>query len=818
MHVVKRDGKRKPVDFNKITKRINYFCKDLQHVDAGMIAMKVIRGMYSGVTTQELDVSASDIASSYGDEHPEYSLLAGRILISNLHRRNLNKSFSNTINNLYTAVDNKTKRKISIISDECHKFIMENADEIDPMINLEKDLNMSITGYKTLEKSYLLKINGKIVESPQYMFMRAAVEIHLGDLSKIKETYKMMSRGYFTHASPTLFNACIKHPQLSSCFLLKMKEDSVDGIYDTLKRCALISRFAGGIGISVTNIRATGSYIAGTNGTSSGIVPMLRVFNNTARYIDQAGRRKGSFAIYLEPWHSDVFQWIDLKKAHGEEEGRARDLFYALWVPDLFMKRVKADGMWSLFCPHEVKEYFNGKSLQGCYGDEFDVLYVAAEKVAGLARKTIKARTLWKHICKSQTETGGPFICYKDAANKKSNQKHTGMINSSNLCTEIFQHTSADETAVCNLASIALPILADVNGDEWKFDFEKLADITRIITTNLNNVIDRSFYPIESAKKANQTHRPIGIGVQGLSDLLQKMGIEHDSDKARTLFSNIVETMYYNALVQSCELAKEFGPYESFEGSPASKGILQPDMWDEKWKETDTFVSIRKWDALRSNIIEHGLRNNSLIALMPTASSSNILGNSECFEVRSSNLYIKKLLSGEYIALNKYLVSALEKENLWTDVIRKKIIARGGSVRTIKEIPLKIKNVFKTVWEISGKSQIDMIASAAKYIDHSSSMSLYFEKIDFGKLTSAHFYGWKKGLKTGMYYLRSQPAVLAIKFALEDEFVKEAKISEQTVKEAKISEQTAANNKLPKKKKKVRLFVLEKDECTTCSA
>lgn len=751
MFVYKRDGRKQEVKFDKVTARIQKLCYglDLNHVDPTLVALKVIEGIYDGVTTSELDNLAAEIAASMTVRHPDYALLASRIAISNLHK-NTNKSFSQTIKNLYDYVDPKTKNKASLISDEVFDIVQENAEILDAAIIYDRDFSYDYFGFKTLERSYLLKINGKIAERPQQMLMRVAVGIHKENIKAAVETYELMSERWFTHATPALFNSGTPNPQMSSCFLLQIAEDSIDGIFDTLKSCARISQAAGGIGLSIHNVRASGSYIRGTGGTSNGIVPMLRVFNDTARYIDQGGgKRKGSFAIYLEPWHADIFDFLELRKNHGKEEMRARDLFSALWVPDLFMQRVEENGLWSLFCPNEAP------GLDEYWGKEFEQLYIRYEE-QGKARKTIKAQDLWFKILESQIETGNPYMLYKDACNRKSNQQNLGTIKSSNLCTEIVEYTSPGEIAVCNLASIALPRFVS-NGS---FDHLKLFEVTQVITKNLNHIIDSNSYPINQAKTSNLKHRPIGIGIQGLADVFLMLRLPFESEKARQHNIEIFETIYYGAMTASKELAKLNGPYETYADSPVSKGIFQYDMWNvqpgPRWN----------WGALKKEVAEYGVRNSLLVALMPTASTSQILGNNECFEPYTSNLYTRRVLSGEFIVVNKYLMKDLVKLGLWNDEMKDMILTANGSIQNISTIPDDIKELYKTVWEIKQKSVIDMSVDRAPFICQSQSLNLFIESPTFAKLSSMLFYAWKKGLKTGIYYLRTKAASEAIKFTV----------------------------------------------------
>ena len=773
MYVVKRDGRRESVKFDKITARIKKLCYGLNPlVTPEKVAMKVIEGLYDGVTTSELDNLAAEVAATNTITHPDYALLASRIAVSNLHK-NTKKSFSETVKDLYEYIDPKTNEKAPLISDEVYSVIMKNADVLDSTIIYDRDFRYDFFGFKTLERSYLLKLNGEVAERPQQMLMRVAMGIHTDDIDAAIETYNYMSEGWFTHATPTLFNSGTPKPQMSSCFLLTTKEDSISGIYDTLKQCAQISQSAGGIGLSIHDIRATGSYIKGTNGTSNGIVPMLRVFNDTARYVDQGGgKRKGSFAIYVEPWHADIFDFLDLKKNHGKEEQRARDLFYALWIPDLFMKRVEENGDWTLMCPNECP------GLADTYGKKFEKLYKKYES-EGKGRKTIKAQELWFKILESQIETGTPYMLYKDAANKKSNQKNLGTIKSSNLCTEIIEYTAPDEVAVCNLASIALPKFV-VDG---KFDHEKLFNVTYRVTKNLDKVIDANYYPVPEARNSNMRHRPIGIGVQGLADAFILMRHAFDSPEAKQLNKDIFETIYYAAVTASKDLAIENGPYETWKGSPISEGVFQFDMW--KVKPSDRW----EWDLLREEVKKHGVRNSLLLAPMPTASTAQILGNNECFEPYTSNIYTRRVLSGEFIIVNKHLLRDLVKLGIWNDRLKNKLMASNGSIQNIDEIPENIKELYKTAWEISQKEILDMAADRGAYIDQSQSLNIFMENANFAKLTSMHFYGWKAGLKTGMYYLRTKSATDAIKFTLDKAAISEpvAKTEEERMAEISCS-------------------------------
>jgi len=770
MLVVKRDGRRESVKFDKITARIEKLCYglDSNYIEPVDIAKKVINGIYDGVTTVELDNLAAETAASLTVKHPDFAQLAARIAISNLHKVT-SKSFSNTMKRLYTYVDPKTGENAPLISKEVYGVIKKNAALLDSSIIYDRDFSYDYFGFKTLERSYLMKIDGKIVERPQHMLMRVAVGIHQDDMKAAIETYNLLSEKWFTHATPTLFNAGTPKPQLSSCFLLTMQDDSIDGIYDTLKQCAKISQSAGGIGLSIHNVRATGSYIKGTGGVSNGIVPMLRNFDMTARYVDQGGgKRKGSFAIYLEPWHADIFQFLDLKKNHGKEELRARDLFYALWISDLFMKRVENNEMWSLFCPNECP------GLADAYGEDFERLYLKYEKEEKY-RKQVKAQDLWFEVLEAQIETGTPYMLYKDAANKKSNQKNLGTIKSSNLCTEIMEYTSPDEVAVCNLASIALPKFVTEDG---KFDHQRLYEITKVITKNLNKVIDVNYYPVKEAKNSNMRHRPIGIGVQGLADAFLLLKMPFESEEARGLNKHIHETIYFAAMEASMELAQVEGPYETFKGSPVSKGIFQFDMWgvtpdSGRWD----------WDKLKREVKKNGVRNSLLVAPMPTASTSQILGNNECFEPYTSNIYTRRTLSGEFIVVNKHLMRDLIELGLWDAGMKNKLIEANGSVQNIPEIPQHIKDLYKTVWEISQKAVIDMAADRGAYICQSQSMNVHIQDPNFGKLTSMHFYAWKKGLKTGMYYLRSKAATSAIQFTVEKSAKQQPEAGKQSAEE-----------------------------------
>lgn len=760
MFVIKRNGKRESVQFDKITKRIEILSKDLDedYIDPVIVAKKVIMGLYDGVTTVELDHLAAEIAASLVTTHPDFAILAARIEISNLHKTT-SDSFTKTIERLYTYKNLNSGHRKALISQELYEIVSRHATRLDSAIDYHKDYNFDYFGFKTLERSYLFKLDGKIVERPQHLYLRVALGIHGDNIDEALETYHLMSEKWYTHATPTLFNAGTPKPQMSSCFLLTIKEDSIKGIYDTLRDCALISQSAGGIGLSIHKIRAEGSYISGTNGTSNGIVPMLRVFNDTARYVDQGGgKRKGAFAIYLEPWHADVIDFLDLKKNHGKEELRARDLFYALWISDLFMQRVEQDALWSLFCPAECP------GLADVYGEEFDELYQNYER-QGRFRKQIKAQDLWFKILDSQMETGTPYMLYKDAANRKSNQKNVGTLRSSNLCTEIMEYTAPDEIAVCNLASIALPRYV-IDG---KFDYQKLYEVVKIITKNLNKIIDKNYYPVPEARNSNLKHRPIGIGVQGLADVFMLLKLPFDSTQANEINKAIFETIYFAAVETSMALARSEGAYQTCAGSPISKGIFQFDMWkvkpSERWN----------WDALREKVKTYGVRNSLLIAPMPTASTSQILGNNECFEPYTSNIYSRRVLSGEFVVVNKHLLRDLIDLNLWNEALKDQIILDNGSIQQIAQIPEHLKAIYKTAWEISQKKIIDMSADRGAFICQSQSLNLFMKQPTIGKLSSMHFYAWRRGLKTGMYYLRSSSAVNAIKFSIDAETVKARK-------------------------------------------
>ena len=783
MFVQKRDGRKEAVQFDKITARIKKLCYGLnQLVDPTKVAMKVIEGLFDGVTTTQLDNLAAEVAATMTVQHPDFALLASRISVSNLHK-STSKSFSGTMEKLHKYVDPKTNEDAPLLADDVYEVIKNNSERLDSSIIYDRDFNYDYFGFKTLERAYLLKLKGNIAERPQHMLMRVSIGIHKEDIDAAIETYNLLSEKWFTHATPTLFNAGTPKPQMSSCFVIHTKEDSIDGIYDTLKQTAKISQSAGGIGLSIHNVRATGSYIKGTNGQSNGIVPMLKVFNDTARYVDQGGgKRKGSFAVYLEPWHADIFDFLDLKKNHGKEENRARDLFYAMWTPDLFMKRVEENGEWTLMCPHECPGLFE------TYGADFEKLYTKYEQ-EGKGRRTIPARDLWNTILESQIETGTPYMLYKDACNEKSNQKNLGTIKSSNLCTEIMEYTSKDEVAVCNLASLALPKFL-VDG---KFNHNKLFEITYVATKNLNKIIDNNYYPVIEAQNSNFRHRPIGLGIQGLADTFILLRMPFESEEARQLNKEIFETLYYAAMTASKDLAKIDGAYESYEGSPVSQGIFQYDMWNT------TPSSRWEWDVLKEEVAKYGVRNSLLVAPMPTASTSQILGNNECFEPYTSNIYTRRVLSGEFIIVNKHLLRDLNKLGLWNDELKNRIMAENGSIQNIPEIPQNLKEIYKTVWEIKQRAIIDMAADRGAYVCQSQSLNLFVESPNFSKLTSMHFHAWKKGLKTGMYYLRTKAARDAVKFT-----VTETAALQPTAQQIKEAEALACSIENP-------------DDCMMCS-
>jgi ribonucleoside-diphosphate reductase alpha chain len=799
LKVVNRKGEKEAVRFDAIREKLETLAEglDLNWVDTGLVAKLVIEGLYDGVTTKELDQLSAETAASLVSNHPDYSYLASRIAVDDLHK-STNDSFSEIINQLHAYIDPESDKPAPLISDEVYKIVMDNAEMLDSHIDYSRDNNYDYFGFKTIERSYLLKMYGKVAERPQQMLMRVSIGIHKNNLEKAIETYDLMSEGWFTHATPTLFNSGTPNPQMSSCFLLTMQDDSLTGIYDTLKQCAMISKSAGGIGISVHHIRSKGSYIKGTNGTSNGLVPMLRVFNDTARYVDQGGgKRKGSIAVYLEPWHPDIFEFLDLRKNHGKEEMRARDLFYALWTPDLFMERVEQDADWSLFCPNECAD------LHDTHGDEFRALYAKYEK-AGKARRTFKARELWDAIIQSQIETGTPYMLYKDAANAKSNQKNLGTIRSSNLCTEIIEYTAPDEVAVCNLASIALPKFVQ-NG---VFNHQKLFDVTYHATANLNRVIDENFYPVEEARKSNFRHRPIGLGVQGLADTFAMLKLPFESESAGKLNKDIFETIYFAACTSSKDLSKIEGPYETYAGSPASQGILQFDMWGATPDSGNW-----DWTALKAEIKQHGMRNSLLVAPMPTASTSQILGNNECFEAFTSNLYLRRTLSGEFIVVNKHLVRDLIHEGLWNLKLKDKILLNKGSVQGIEEIPEHIAELYKTTWEIKQRIIIDMAAARSPYIDQSQSLNIHMLDATPPKVSSMHFHGWKHGLKTGMYYLRTKAAADAIQFTVESES-ESTPVKDETI--AKLAERS--ENIDPLSVEAIACSLDSPDDCMMCGS
>lgn len=754
MMVIKRNGSREPVSFDKISVRIQALAGGLEHIDPLLVAQKVVQGVYDGVHTSELDNLAGETAAYMSTIHPNYEILAGRIVISNLHKET-NSDFFHVVKLLHEYVNPQTGRHCPLIANDVFEIVKANASTICNEIVYERDFDYGYFSAKTLFRGYLLMIEKKIVERPQHMLMRVSIGIHKNDLESAFKTYHLMSKKYFTHASPTMFNAGTPHPQCSSCFLLSMTEDSIEGIYETLTRCAKISKAAGGIGVNLSCIRASGSYISGTNGNSNGLTPMLRVYNATARYVDQGGgKRKGAFAIYLEPWHADIFEVLELKKNTGPDELRARDLFYALWIPDLFMKRVEANSTWSLMCPHECPGLFE------CYGDEFEQLYIGYE-AAGRARKTIQAQDLWFAIIASQIESGTPYMLYKDSANRKSNQRNLGTIRGSNLCCEIIEYTDKDEVAVCNLASIALNMFVTKDG---VFDHNSLYDVVCQVTRNLNRVIDINYYPIEEARRSNMRHRPIGIGVQGLQDVFFLMKLPFESKLAAQLNQEIFETIYFAAVNTSCKLAKEEGTYETYLGSPASQGQLQFDLWD-----TSPYQKARRWNwtDLKLRIKKHGLRNSLLVSPMPTASTAQILGNVECFEPLSSNIYSRTTLAGSFTVINHYLVKDLQALGLWTPEMKNSIISAGGSIQAVPSIPQELKDIYKTVWEVKQRTIIDMAADRGVYIDQSQSMNIHMAEPTFAKMSSLHFYAWKKGLKTGLYYLRSRPAANAVQFTVD---------------------------------------------------
>jgi ribonucleoside-diphosphate reductase alpha chain len=753
MQVRRSDGTIEPARFDRITEKITRLSEglDRKYIDPDLVTKKAIEGFYDGISTKELDNLTAEIAASMATVHPDYSLLAGRILVARLHQETPQK-FSECIEELYHYTDQATGGDAGLIADDVYEIVRQNADVLDAAVNNQADFEYDYFGFRTLEKSYLLRKGGQVMERPQYLLMRVAVGIHKKNIAKVLETYQLMSERYYTHASPTLFNAGTRKAQMSSCFLVAMKDDSLEAIYETLKECALISKSGAGLGLHIHNIRSKGAYIKGTNGRSNGIIPMLRVYNETARYVDQGGgKRKGAFAVYLEPWHAEIFDFLDLRKNHGKEEMRARDLFTALWIPDLFMKRVKEDGQWSLFSPNEVP------GLVDSYGEEFENLYLQYE-VSGKARRVVPAQELWFAILQSQIETGTPFMMYKDSANRKSNQKNLGTIKSSNLCTEIVEYSSAEETAVCNLASIALPRFLQ-NG---QFDHQKLYDVTYKIVESMNRVIDENYYPTEPTRRSNLRHRPLGLGIQGLADLFILLRYPFESAAAKKLNVEIFETIYYAAMKSSVDLAKKEGAYESFPGSPLSEGKFQFDFWDVK--------PSGRWDFenLREEVKRFGARNSLLMAPMPTASTSQILGNNECFEPYTSNIYSRRTLSGEFVVINKHLIKDLIALDLWNDEMKQRIVLADGSVQGIAEIPDDLRDIYKTVWEMKMKNLIEMAADRGAFICQSQSLNLFIADPNFAKLSSMHFYSWEKGLKTGIYYLRTKAASAAQKFTIQE--------------------------------------------------
>ncbi|KAF6036538.1 RRM1 [Bugula neritina] len=800
MYVTKRDGRHENVMFDKITSRVSKLCYglNLDFVDPAQVTMKVINGLYPGVSTIELDNLAAEICATMATKHPDFAVLAARIAISNLHKET-HKVFSDVMENLYNWVNPKTGKRSPMISDKTMAIIRTNADRLNSAIIYDRDFGYNYFGFKTLERSYLLRVDGKVAERPQHMLMRVSVGIHGDDIDSAIETYNLLSEKWFTHASPTLFNAGTTRPQLSSCFLLAMQSDSIEGIYDTLKQCAMISKSAGGIGIHIHNIRAHGSYIAGTNGTSNGLLPMLRVFNNTARYVDQGGnKRPGAFALYLEPWHADVYDFLDCRKNTGKDEQRARDLFYALWIPDLFMQRVESNSDWTLMCPHECP------GLSDTWGEEFVELYERYER-EGKGRRTIPAQKLWYHIVEAQTETGNPYMLYKDACNAKSNQQNLGTIKSSNLCTEIIEYSDANEVAVCNLASLAVNMF--VKADKT-YDFAKLRQVTKVVTKNLNRVIDVNYYPVPEAVTSNMKHRPIGVGIQGLADAFILMRFPFDSPEAAKLNKQIFETIYFAALEASCEIAQKDGTYETYDGSPVSKGILQHDMWG-----VEVTDELNDWTRLRSDIAKYGLRNSLLLAPMPTASTAQILGNNESFEPYTSNIYTRRVLSGEFQVVNHHLLHDLTELGLWNEDMKNEIISQGGSIQSCQAIPQHLKDLYKTTWEISQKQIINMAADRGAFIDQSQSLNIHMANPNYGKISSMHFYAWKKGLKTGMYYLRTKGAAQAIQFTVD-----KSKLKANNSAKAASEEEAAAEQQQRQENEAAMLCSLEnKEACMMCS-
>ena len=767
MNVMKRNEQLEIVSFDKILRRMKRIGKEVDlKLNYTALAIKVIDQLYDGISTERIDELTAEQCAALASTHPDYNILCARIIISN-HQKNTNTTFATTMTKLSNFKD-KHGLICPLISDELYSVVREHSDTIESMICYDRDYLIDYFGFKTLERSYLMKIDGVIVERIQHMWMRVSIGIHGNDLVRVKETYDLMSQKYFTHATPTLFNAGTPKPQLSSCFLQSMESDSVDGIYNTLKDCANISKWAGGIGLHIHNIRASGSHIRGTNGKSNGIVPMLKVFNNTAKYIDQGGgRRNGSFAIYLEPWHADIEIFLEMRKNHGDEELKARDLFYALWIPDLFMKRVKANADWTLMCPDECP------GLADVYGDEFDTLYESYE-AAGKGRISIKARQLWFHMLDAQMETGTPYMLFKDACNRKSNQKNVGVIKSSNLCTEIIEYSDENETAVCNLASIALPTFVD--SENSTFDYSKLHEVVKVVTNNLNRVIDINFYPTDKCRVSNMRHRPIGLGVQGMADVFIMMDMPFYSMKAKAINKRIFETIYHAALECSYELSRRDGAYETFVGSPASEGILQFDLWEHS--QTNEFFD---WTDMKAKIQQFGLRNSLLVAPMPTASTSQILGYNECIEPITSNIYSRRTGAGEFVLANKYMMMDLIKLDLWSDSIKNNIIANNGSIQQLDMVPQEIRDKYKTVWEIPMRELVDMAADRGVYICQSQSLNLWLEDPNYNNLTSMHFHSWSKGLKTGIYYLRRRGRHQAQQFTIEPEKAKHGNNEEDEI-------------------------------------
>lgn len=807
--IEKRDRSLQDFSREKVVKLISALLFDLstQHINVEEVALKVEAGLKPNMKSTELVNLIAETLAYRAIVHPDYSVLAARVAMTALHKVTKDKLIDYA-NQLYHYKD-ENGRDCKLLSDETYKVFLDYQDALQAIIDYKKDFTYDFFGLKTLEKSYLFRVKGAIAERPQQMLMRVCVGIHGSDIPSIVETYNLMSNKFFTHATPTLFSAGTPTPQMSSCFLLSMAADSIDGIYTTLKNCALISKCAGGIGLSVSCIRAKGSYIRGTNGISNGLVPMLRVFDSTARYVDQGGgKRKGSFAIYLEPWHADIYDFLNLKKNHGKEEMRARDLFFGLWIPDLFMKRVEEDDNWTLMCPSECP------GLENTWGEEFEALYIKYEKEKK-GRTSIKARDLFNEIIKAQIETGTPYMLYKDACNRKSNQQNLGTIRCSNLCTEIVEYSSPDEVAVCNLASIALNKF--VNKKDNSYDFENLIKVTAQVVRNLNKIIDKNYYPIPETKNSNMRHRPIGIGVQGFADALAMLRYDYDSPEALELSNKIFETIYYAACLESMKLAKEQGHYETFAGSPASKGILQFDMWHTK-------PTMYPWDELKEQIKKFGMRNSLLVAPMPTASTSQILGNNETFEAFTSNLYSRKVLSGEFICVNRHLIEELIKLDLWNEKIRQKILVSNGSIQSIAEIPADVRSLFRTVWEIKQKAIINLAIGRGPFIDQSQSLNIHLSEPDTSKISSMHFHGWKNGLKTGMYYLRTKPAADAIKFTVDQQILLEAKMSQKEQKEEILKKREEPAEKvfscpLKKKTKKNGEQNQEDDEeCLACGS